>query len=136
MPFIFSCSQCGHVLYEDPNPLLQYGFYKSPTYLERVLIKLGITCPSCGHQLHVPPLRIEILAPTNGNSAIEKPRKRKVPHHTKSRRWLSLENREAHSECEPERSKCLILLSATAQAHTNPADTQRQAKRKTDVTLP
>jgi DNA-directed RNA polymerase subunit RPC12/RpoP len=63
MPFVFFCSQCGTVLYEDPSPMLQDGSYKSPTYLESILTKTGINCPTCGHELHVPPSSIEVFAP-------------------------------------------------------------------------
>jgi hypothetical protein len=134
MPFIFSCSQCGRILYEDPSPLLQGGYYKSPTYFERVLMKLGPNCPSCRHELHVPPSNIEIFAPTRGNGLIETRRKRKVFHHTKVRRQLAYENEEAHVEYEREFNTSLILLSAATKANTKLAEMQKHARSTTDAT--
>jgi DNA-directed RNA polymerase subunit RPC12/RpoP len=64
MPFVFFCSRCGSVLYEDPSPMLQDGSYKSPSYFERILNETGINCPACGHELHIPPTSIEVFAPT------------------------------------------------------------------------
>jgi DNA-directed RNA polymerase subunit RPC12/RpoP len=65
MPFIFHCSRCGSILYEDPKPLLSDGSYKSPPYLESILRKLSGKCPFCGHKLQTIPSRIEIFAPRN-----------------------------------------------------------------------
>jgi DNA-directed RNA polymerase subunit RPC12/RpoP len=62
MVFVFLCSKCGSVLYEDPRPLLRDDSYKHQTYLERVLEKIGSRCPRCGHRLRIPPLRIEVFA--------------------------------------------------------------------------
>ena len=62
MPFIFICSQCRSILYEDPSPLLQNGSYKSPTYFESVLTRLGDKCPLCGHELALTPSKIEVFA--------------------------------------------------------------------------
>jgi hypothetical protein len=62
MPFIFICSQCRSILYEDPSPLLQNGSYKSPTYFENVLTRLGDKCHQCGHELALTPSKIEVFA--------------------------------------------------------------------------
>ncbi|MGD0496409.1 MAG: hypothetical protein ABSB28_10320 [Candidatus Bathyarchaeia archaeon] len=63
MPFIFYCSQCGSLLYEDSKPLLQDGTYRRQTYLQSVVLKIGGKCPNCGRKLHIPPSKVEVLAP-------------------------------------------------------------------------
>jgi hypothetical protein len=105
MPFIFLCSQCGSVLYKDPSPLLQDGSYKSPTYFETVLMKLGHKCPSCGHELHVPPSRIEIFAPKEKNHVLKTRRetieKRQTPKDVSqatTKKQRSFENNDSHFE--------------------------------------
>lgn len=72
MPFIFSCSQCGSIIYEDPSPLLQDGSYKSPTYFENIQRKLGTNCTSCGHKLQFPPLDIKVFVPTTEKRTAKK----------------------------------------------------------------
>jgi len=72
MPFIFHCSQCGSILYEDPKPLLSDGSYKSPLYLEGIIKKLSGKCSSCGHKLQIPPSEIEIFAPGNENNVLKR----------------------------------------------------------------
>jgi DNA-directed RNA polymerase subunit RPC12/RpoP len=79
MPFIFNCSRCRSILYEDLSPILQNGCYKSPTYLESILMKLGDKCPSCGHRLQIPPSKIEIFAPTKEDDSLKKePRTQRI----------------------------------------------------------
>ena len=75
MPFIFRCGRCGSTLHEDPNPVLDIGSYKRQTYLETVLTRLGGKCPSCGHELHIPPLEIEVSAPKNEIAHLRKRRR-------------------------------------------------------------
>ena len=64
MPFVFSCSECGQILYEDA----------SPKNLGRVIEKLGSSCPSCGHKLHLPPVAVtvKIWNGHNGNGKQKK----------------------------------------------------------------
>jgi hypothetical protein len=92
MPFVFFCSQCGSVLYEDPSPVLQDGSYKSPTYFERILNETGINCPSCGHELHIPPSSIEIMVPTKDEDTI-KNKSNKSLDHANHRKLLDFESK-------------------------------------------
>jgi hypothetical protein len=58
--FVFVCGGCGSVLFRDECPLLCGGEFKSLSYLESVLGRLGGRCPFCGRVLVVPPLRVEV----------------------------------------------------------------------------
>ena len=62
MPFVFHCSKCGSILYEDPKPVLHDGTYRRETYLENVIAKIGGKCLYCGHKLNVLPVKIEVWA--------------------------------------------------------------------------
>ncbi|MGC8896572.1 MAG: hypothetical protein ACP5LB_07425 [Candidatus Bathyarchaeia archaeon] len=59
MPFKFICSQCGKTLLETEHLTSRYDSSLRPIE-EFVRKRIGEKCPSCGHKLQIPPVKVEV----------------------------------------------------------------------------